>query len=248
MSAVTPPVAATTGRNGHNTLDGWRSDTRVVLQPIAAPSILGLFGFAGATFIVAAFLARWYGTATTPEFLFPFAAAFGGVAQFAAALWAYRARDGLATAMHGMWGSFWIAYGVLFLLGAIGVLRIPAGRFTELGFWFLALAAITLSGAVAALAENLSLSAVLWTLTVGAGLLAVGYLTGGATWIRSGGWVLLVSAALAWYTATAMMLESSFGRVILPVGARQKRLEPAAHAAHLPIEFPMGEPGVRHGQ
>src|SRR5919198_1326377 len=36
--------------------------TRVVLQPVAAPSILGLYGFAGATFIVAANLAGWYGT------------------------------------------------------------------------------------------------------------------------------------------------------------------------------------------
>src|SRR5919199_5006478 len=83
--------------------------TRVVLQPIAAPSVLGLFGFAGATFIVAANLAGWYGNhVTTPLVLAPFALVFGGIAQFFAGMWAYRARDGLATAMHGMWGSFWI--------------------------------------------------------------------------------------------------------------------------------------------
>ena len=34
--------------------------TRVFLQPIAAPSILGLAGFAGATFIVASNLAGWW--------------------------------------------------------------------------------------------------------------------------------------------------------------------------------------------
>jgi len=77
--------------------------TRVFLQSIAAPSILGLFGFAGATFIVAAHLAGWYGTTNSGEFLFPFAAMFGGLAQFMAGMWAYRARDGIATAMHGMW-------------------------------------------------------------------------------------------------------------------------------------------------
>jgi hypothetical protein len=27
-------------------------------------------------------------------------------------MWAYRARDGLATAMHGMWRSFCMAYGM----------------------------------------------------------------------------------------------------------------------------------------
>src|SRR5437763_13458414 len=82
---------------------------RVVLQPIAAPSVLGLFGFAGATFIVAANLAGWYGNSATPGYLAPFAAFFGGLAQFTAGMWAYRARDAVATAMHGMWGAFWLA-------------------------------------------------------------------------------------------------------------------------------------------
>ena len=86
--------------NGAGELRDWQRATRVFLQPIAAPSILGLFGFAGATFIVGARLAGWYGTPASGEFLFPFAITFGGIAQFAAAMWAYRARDGLATAMH----------------------------------------------------------------------------------------------------------------------------------------------------
>ncbi|HEX5584977.1 GPR1/FUN34/YaaH family transporter, partial [Gaiella sp.] len=86
---------------------------RITLSPIAPPSILGLFGFSGATLIVAAWMAGWYGDATTPQYLFPFAAIFGGLAQFLAGMWAYRARDGLATAMHGMWGSFWMAFGIL---------------------------------------------------------------------------------------------------------------------------------------
>src|SRR3954449_12532420 len=106
--------------------DGWYGDfarPRVMLQPIAAPSILGLFGFAGATFIVAANMAGWYGNhTTTPLVLAPFAMVFGGIAQFLAGMWAYRARDGLATAMHGMWGSFWIGYGILNIMLAAHVL------------------------------------------------------------------------------------------------------------------------------
>ena len=110
---------------------------RIFLQPIAAPSILGLYAFMGATLIVAAHMAGWYGSETTPEFLFPFAAMFGGVAQFAAGMWAFKARDALATAMHGMWGSFWMAYGILFALGATGTLTLPSGKFVGLGFWFI---------------------------------------------------------------------------------------------------------------
>ena len=67
--------------------DAWYGDfarPRVFLQPIAAPSVLGLFGFAGATFIVAANMAGWYGGDSTAGYLFPFAAFFGGLAQFLA--------------------------------------------------------------------------------------------------------------------------------------------------------------------
>jgi succinate-acetate transporter protein len=54
----------------------------VLLQPIAAPSILGLYGFAAATFMVAAHIAHWYGSSNTELYLAPFAAVFGGLAQF----------------------------------------------------------------------------------------------------------------------------------------------------------------------
>src|SRR3954451_21625313 len=129
---------------------------QVFLQPIVAPSILGLFGFAGATFMVAAHLAGWYGGSITEELLALFAATFGGFAQFTAGMWAYKARDGLATAMHGMWGSFWIGFGILELLFATGVIAAPSGAaFPALGYWFIVLAAITFVGAVAALSENM---------------------------------------------------------------------------------------------
>src|SRR5213082_2779605 len=127
---------------------------RVYLQPIAAPSILGLFGFAGATFIVASNLAGWYGNATTPGYLFPFAAFFGGLAQFLAGMWAYRARDAVANAMHGMWGAFWMAYGTLQLLLATHVLATGGTLDHALGFWFIALCAITFSSTLGALVEG----------------------------------------------------------------------------------------------
>src|SRR3954452_2974707 len=227
-------------RNGTSDLSNWREQTRVILQPIAAPSILGLFGFASATFMVAANLAGWYGNTKSPTFLFPFAAAFGGVAQFIAGMWAYRARDGLATAMHGMWGSFWMAYGVLNLLGALNVLVLPADKFPELGFWFLTLAAITGAGFLASLAESIGLAAVLGSLGVGSALLAVHYLVGGLGGQHAGGWVLIASAIAAFYTATALMLEGAFGRVLLPLGKPRREANVPGAVLHLPIEFGAG--------
>lgn len=105
------------------------NQVRTVLQPIAAPSILGLYAFTGSTFIVSAYLAGWYGDPDTPLYLLPFAAVFGGVAQFAAGMWAYKARDAIATAMHGMWGSFWVGFGLLELLIAASVIPPNEGSF-----------------------------------------------------------------------------------------------------------------------
>src|SRR3954453_23552940 len=162
----------------HAEHDGNDVAARVFLQPIAPPSILGLFGFAGATFMVAANMAGWYGTTGSNAYLWPFAAGFGGVAQFLAGMWAYRARDGLATAMHGMWGAFWIAFGILHLLAATHALVLPTAAFPELGYWFLALAVIPGFGTIAALGENLGITAVLGVLTAGAAFAAVYFLTG----------------------------------------------------------------------
>src|SRR5919202_3076731 len=131
---------APTGNGRTAEIGTWTERTRVFLTPIAPPSILGLFGFAGATFIVSAHLAGWYGSQDTPLYLFPFAATFGGIAQFTAAIWAYRARDGLATAMHGTWGAFWMGFGLLFLLGATKTLDLNTNvAHDALAYWFFAL-------------------------------------------------------------------------------------------------------------
>ena len=246
MSTASYQARDTGAANGRTE---WFDRTRVVLQPVAAPSILGLFGFAGATFMVAAHLAGWYGNAASPTYIFPFAAMFGGVAQFTAAIWAYRARDGLATAMHGMWGAFWMAYGILFLLVAAGALVVPAtGAFPELGYWFLVLAVITGFGWLAAMAENLGIASVLLTLAVGSGLLAVRYLAGGSGWQTAGGWVLVASSFLATYTAAAMMIEGTFGRVVLPLGKPMMKANKPGAQVTRPIQYAAGQPGVRAGQ
>jgi succinate-acetate transporter protein len=218
------------------------AQAQVYLQPIAAPSILGLYAFAGATLIVAAELAGWYGNDQTAGYLFPFAAAFGGVAQFAAGMWSYKARDAIATAMHGMWGSFWVGFGILELLFATGTLTEPQGAFPALGMWFVALAWITVMGAIAATAENVALTAVLGTLALGAALAAIAELLGSNAWTVLAGWVFIISAVCAWYTASALMFEGVWGKPILPVGMTQ-------HAKEAPdVAKGVGEPGVKHGQ
>ena len=228
--------------NGHERYDATLAPpARVFLQPIAPPSILGLYGFAGATLIVAANQAGLYGGSDSAQFLFPFAAFFGGLAQFMAGMWGYRARDGLATAMHGMWGAFWMGYGVLQLLLAMGTLSAPSGRFPELGWWFIALAAITWVGTIAAAAENGVLTAVLGFLAAGSTVTAAALLGDNAGLEHLGGWLFIISAVIAWYLASAMMLAGTYKRAVLPLGKRHEIEE-------RPIQYLYGQPGVKVGQ
>jgi succinate-acetate transporter protein len=42
---------------------------RVYLQPVAAPSTLGLYGFAGATLILASHVAGWWGDSQSTSYI-----------------------------------------------------------------------------------------------------------------------------------------------------------------------------------
>jgi succinate-acetate transporter protein len=223
---------------------------RVVLQPIAAPSILGLAGFAGATFMVSSNLAGWWGTPESGLVLAPFAAMFGGLAQFLAGMWAYKARDGIATLAHGTWGAFWLGYGILNLLLATKTLTAPTPWYhdPELGFWFFALAITTGIAAVAAMTESMGLVAVLGTLTAGSALLAGGFVYGSLGTVHVAGWVLVISAGCAWYMVAAMLLAATSGRTVLPMFELKKEASVPGSTPTHPIELEWGEPGVKMGQ
>jgi uncharacterized protein len=216
---------------------------RIYLQPVAAPSILGLFGLAGATFMVGALMAGWYGSDSSGLYLAPFALMFGGVAQFLAGMWAFKARDGLATAVHGLWGAFWIGFGMLeFLFSRLGI-AFPAGAFPELGFWLVVAAAITWVCAWAALGENVATFLTLACLALGATLEAIARLSGVMSGLHiAAGYVLIISSLIAFYTATAMMLAETYGRTILVLGKFQKGAQAPV------ISLGAGEPGVVRGQ
>jgi len=245
MTAMHTPQTAEWTQNGHGF-----APPRVFLQPIAAPSILGLAGFAGATFIVASNLAGWWGTPSSPLVLAPFAAMFGGLAQFLAGMWAYRARDAIATLAHGTWGSFWLAYLVLNILVATHVLVEPTPWYhnPEVGFWFFALAITTAIAAVAAFAESLGLVAVLSTLATGAGILAGAFIYGSLGWAQVAGWMFVISAGLAWYTVASMLLAHAYGRTVLPMFKYKREANVPGKRPTQPIQLEWAEPGVKMGQ
>src|SRR5690349_22296956 len=196
--------------------NGWA--TRVFLQPIAAPSALGLAGFSVATLMVATIQAKWWGSPADFRGVAPFCLTFGGIAQFLAGMWSYRARDVVATLAHGMWGAFWIAFGILQILILSGKIPapVPGAANDPLGLWFFGLAYMTGIVALAATMESVGIAAVLWTLAVGSGLSAAGWFISGIGngWLGAGGVLFVISAGLAAYMVLAMSLTAMTKRTI----------------------------------
>lgn len=217
------------------------SAARIYLQPVAPPSILGLYGFAGATFMVAAHMAHWFGGTRTDFYLAPFAALFGGIAQFTAGMWGFKARDGLATALHGMWGAFWIAFGLLELAFLWGTLKEPTGSFPAMGYWFCILAAITWVCTVAAGGESKVLCWFAGVLGAASTIAAISYFLGSEGLKVLAGYLFMISAVIAWYAASALMLEGAFKHPVWGLGKTERVLrEPTLMPGR-------GEPGVVRG-
>ena len=231
-------------------LEGWRSRTRVVLTPVAAPSIMGLFGFMIATLMVGAWQAGWYGDAKTPLLIWPFALVAGGILQLIAATMSFRARDGVAVAVHAVWGSFWVGWAIMQLLVATHVATpLPLGAASSgMAFWFIALTLVTGICALASLAQSLMVFIVLAALTLGSAFTAAGFYGGSLHTLQVGGWIFVISAAAAWLTAGAMVLEHAFGRTIIPLGKWSVNSNLPGRKPTTPLAFSGGMPGVRLGQ
>jgi hypothetical protein len=116
-----------------------------------------------------------------------------------------------------------------------------------MAFWFIVLTLVSLSAAVAALTTTLWLVATLGALTA-AVLSAIGPYAGSLGSMQAGGWLFVVSATGAWILATALMLEQSVGRTVIPLGRLAKEASIPGRMASRPFARPAGMPGVRVGQ
>lgn len=193
-------------------------ETHISLRPIAAPMILGLYALASGVFLLGSITLGWFDGNNDPVGLFPFIGLFAGLAQLLAAMWSYRARDGLGTILHGFWGTLFLAHGVGNLLFATGNIPSPVADLGEFGLWLLMASAITLVCTVAAVARSLMLSITTGVLTISSILATIGYLTDGTGLVTAGAIGFVITAVLAWYVASSLLVNDAFGRRILPLG------------------------------
>jgi uncharacterized protein len=198
--------------------------------PAADPAPLGLAAFALTTFVFSLVNAGIIQQGPDPSqqivnLFLPLALIYGGLAQFVAGILEFRTGNTFGVAGFGSYGAFWISLGVMNLMARQGI--IAETRLAEAqGWFFLGWAIFTAIMLIATFGLNVGLIVTFALLLLTFILLTIGDLQGGhegpgRPWAIAGGYVGIVTAIAAWYVAAADVINDTFGRTVLPVGARE---------------------------
>ncbi|MEP7092396.1 MAG: acetate uptake transporter [Nocardioidaceae bacterium] len=183
--------------------------------PIADPAPLGLAAFAGTTFVLSLFNAGLVGTPALVAVVLPFALIFGGLAQLLAGMWEFRNDNTFGAVAFTSYGAFWISYFVY--AKYIAATLPPADAHVATGIFLLTWTIFTCYMTVAALRTNVALIAIFGTVLVTFALLTIGEFAESSTVLHLGGFVGLAAAVCAWYGSAAGVVNSTWGRTVLPV-------------------------------
>jgi uncharacterized protein len=184
----------------------------------ADPGPLGLAGFAMSTFILSMFNADLVNKAGEPVVL-GVALAYGGIAQLLAGMWEFRTGNTFGAVAFSSFGAFWLSYWALVTFFVDSIPAANAGAAIGLFLW--AWAIFTAYMFVASLRTTVAVAVVFFLLTITFILLGAGNSGDHTNMIKWGGYIGLATAAAAWYASFAAVVNSTFGRIIAPVGALQ---------------------------
>jgi uncharacterized protein len=184
----------------------------------ADPGPLGLAGFAMTTFVLSMFNADLVNKAGEPVVL-GLALAYGGVAQLLAGMWEFRTGNTFGAVAFTSFGAFWISYWALVTFFVDSIPEANAGAAIGLFLW--AWAIFTTYMFVASLRTTVAVAVVFFLLAITFILLGAGNSGDHTNVIKWGGYVGLATAVAAWYASFAAVVNSTFGRVIAPVGPLQ---------------------------
>lgn len=198
------------------------SETRVAAPPaatIANPAALGLAGFALTTFLLSVHNAM--GVSREPLLVFfGFAIFYGGLAQFTAGMWEFKAGNTFGATAFSTYGAFWMGVAATVTLVLWGKLA-PTDVTSTLAWTLTAFAIFNTYMLIWSARLNMATFLVFLTLEVTEILLAWGNFNGdaaGAGMVSIGGWMGIVTAIVAWYTSAAVVANSMRAKPILPVG------------------------------
>lgn len=209
-----------------------RIDEPVRLAPAADPAPLGLAAFALTTFLLSASNAGWTdGGAAWLGFAF----AYGGLAQLLAGMWEFRNRNVFGATAFSTYGSFWIGLGLYVLLAEAN----SPNPLNDLAWILLAFAIFNTYMLLWSTRVNVAVFMVFLTLGVTEVILSTGFFMESEDVIKAGGVSGIVTAAVAWYTSAAGVVNGMAGRPILPVGGPMwKEPQPLTLGEMPPVRMP----------
>jgi succinate-acetate transporter protein len=178
---------------------------------LANPAPLGLSGFALTTWMLSMVNAGWFSGDNIPLVL-ACAFAFGGTAQFAAGLMEFPRGNTFGFVAFCSYGAFWWTFALFVEFFAAKV----SPNFV--GWWLVLWGVFTFFMWIGSLALNRGVQFVFLALWVTFLLLGLSEWTGFSMLHRAGGYLGLVTAALAFYVAAAEIINETHGREVLPLG------------------------------
>jgi uncharacterized protein len=191
------------------------------MVPAADPAPLGLAGFALTTFLLSGHNASWI-----PDLIWVGPALFyGGLAQLLAGMWEFRNRNVFGATAFSTYGGFWMGLGIFVVLAE--TTKFAAGfkgadLTNSLAWFLLAFAVFNTYMLIGSTRVNMAVFGVFLTLEITEILLVIGFfnISHGGTqwWLHAGGWAGVVTAAVAWYTSAAGVMNGVAGRTVFPVG------------------------------
>jgi len=180
---------------------------------LANPGALGLGGFALTTFILNVVNAGLV-SAESLGMVLPVGIFYGGLAQFCAGMWEFKRGDTFGATCFSSFGAFWMAVAVMVVMENTGVIpKVPPEGMAVL---FIAWGIFTAYATIASLKVARAVTAIFVTLTILFFLLAAG------EWNpivhKIAGYEGILCALIAWYTAAGVLINTLYGRDVLPLG------------------------------
>jgi succinate-acetate transporter protein len=199
-----------------------RRATLIEAVPAADPAPLGLAAFALTTFMLSGHNASFI-----PDILWVGLALFyGGLIQLLAGMWEFRNRNVFGSTAFSTYGGFWLALGAFVVLAEttkLGAGLKPADIDNGLAWFLLAFAIFNTYMLLWSLRVNIAVMGVFLTLEITEILLVIGFfnLAHGKSdyMLHAGGWAGIITAAVAWYTSAAGVVNGMSPTPVVPVGA-----------------------------
>jgi hypothetical protein len=178
----------------------------------ADPGPLGLAGFAATTLVLGVTGAGLIDKASIGAVL-PLALFYGGLGQLIAGILEFRRGNTFGTTAFTTYGGFWLAFAFLnwsaFTKGAV-----PG---PGVGMFLLVFAIVTGYLTIAALRVSGAVLVVFVLLTLAFLVLSISNFAGSDSLGKLGGWVAIVTAVAAFYASAAIVINTTWRRVVLPV-------------------------------